>query len=205
MSAPSKNSLPRVTLVKGLSSVNALVRPGQTQKVFDRFGDRFRYSFPGFPDIVVTKVPADLRQVFRDEDKAWSWGAFLRRFSPHDVLFGDSYIFFDHARHAQERRLVSAPFHGRALRSYEQKMVDVVERRIDQWPTGVPISFFALSHRLASDVMSAVVFGVTDRGRIEQLDRALANYFGILNGVVFEGLAAVGLLTGGRIPRHPQL
>lgn len=205
MPSELRKSLPRVTLANGLSSVNALVRPGHTQQVFNKFGDRFRYSFPGFPEIVVTRVPEDLRQVFRDEDKAWSWGEFLKRFSPHDVLFGDSYIFFDHTRHAQERRLISAPFNGRALKSYEQKMVDIVDRRIGQWPTGEPISFFALSHRLASDVMSSVVFGVTDQRRLEQLDRALANYFGILNGVVFESLAAVGLLTGGRIPRHPQL
>ncbi|WP_233224914.1 cytochrome P450 [Nocardia sp. MDA0666] len=185
--------------------MNALIRPGRTQEVFRRFGDRFSYRFPGFPEIVVTKNGGDLREVFLDRDKSWSWGAFLRRFSPHDVLFGDSYIFFDHAGHQRERRAISAPFNGKAVKSYQQKMVDVVDRNIDRWPVETPVSFFALSHRLASDVMAAVVFGVTDPHRMTALDRALSRYFSVVNGAQFEGLAALGLLTGGKIIRHPRL
>ena len=138
-------TLPRVGIRDFARDRGRFARPGRPRSPLWGMGDRVLIDFPVGPTVVLTSDPEDAKAVFANRDGALSFGEMLRRFTPHEPLFGsDAYIFREGDEHLKERRKVAPPLHGKALKSYERAMVDIVLRRLPEWPLGKPVSFSQL-------------------------------------------------------------
>ncbi len=173
-----------------------LFRPG-ARNCLRRFGgERVVLDAPFLPPLLFTGSVEDARALSTNED--FSFGQALRRMTAHDVMFGrDSFIFLEGSAHRAERKLVSPPFHGRALKSYEDAFVAAVRNNLTQWAVGSPISFLEIGYQLSLDAILAVVFGRTDPGVTAQLKRTMHGWFKALESRAFLGLTAMGLFTAG--------
>lgn len=187
------NSLPRATIRDLARDRGRFYKPNGRHSLLWEGGERFLIDFPVGPKLVVTSSPQDAKAVFSDRDGALSFGELLRRFTPHESLFGsDAFIFLDGEAHVQERRKIAPALHGKVLKSYERTMVDSVLRRLPEWPLGQPVEFSAIGSQLSLDVMMTVIFGVSKPERMQRLERAMLAYCAVTESPSFLG---VGLLT----------
>jgi cytochrome P450 len=200
------DSLPRVGIRDFARDRGRFARPGRPRSPLWGMGDRVLIDFPVGPTVVLTSDPEDAKAVFSNRDGALSFGEMLRRFTPHEPLFGsDAYIFREGDEHLKERRKVAPPLHGKALKSYERAMVDIVLRRLPEWPLGKPISFSQLGGQLALDVMMTVIFGVSDPDRMRRLERAMSAYNAVAESPSFLGVGVLTTLLSGRWTAIPRL
>jgi cytochrome P450 len=133
-----------------------------------RMGDRFLFNMPGASDAFCITNPDDIRQVFKAPGSVLQLTPALDRFSPHHVIFGENtLISMEGERHATNRRYQSPPFHGRALKSYEDAMVRLTEKALATWPMGEPVSFRDVAGPIALDIVAEVIFGMTDPQRVQ--------------------------------------
>ncbi|APA74585.3 cytochrome P450 [Mycobacterium avium] len=198
--------VPKVPLHSFARDGRKLLRPGAATSPLTRFGDRFVIDAPFVPPMMMTRSVEDARSLFTDPAESWSFGGMLQRFSAQDVLLGhDAFIFLDGEPHRAERKELSPHFRGRALKSYEALIADVVHRRVNDWPTDTPISFLSVGYRLSLDVMISIVFGITQPARAARLERALHNWFAAQKSRTFRSLALLAILAGGRVLPYPPL
>ncbi|MFD0360147.1 cytochrome P450 [Nocardia sp. GCM10030253] len=200
----SLRQLPRLR-TRHLGRIGGLLRPGTHRSPLLELGKRFVISPPGFPIMLVTHDMDDVRELFANHDD-FSIGQVLSRLSSHDMMFGkQTLIFLDGDEHRRERRLFSPPFQNKALRSYEDLMVEVVQRELPTWPVGEPIEFLKVGYDLAIGVLLGVVFGDVAPARRDRLKQAVSEWFGEIES---RGFLAVTLLTplfGGYTPPYPPL
>lgn len=200
----SLRDLPRLPL-RRLGELGGLLRPGTHRSPLLEFGERFVVTPPGFPTMLVTHEPGDVRALFANHDD-FSIGQVLSRFSSHDVMFGkQTMIFLDGEEHRSERKHFAPPFQTAALRSYEELMVEVVQRELPNWPVGEPFEFLTAGYDLAIGVLLGVVFGDVAPERRDRLRDAVRAWFGEIES---RGFLAVTLITpfiGGRTIPYPPL
>lgn len=196
--------LPRLR-TRHLGRLGGLLRPGTHSSPLLELGERFVVSPPAFPTMLVTHEPDDVRALFTDHEN-FSVGQVLSRFSSHDVMFGEeTLIFLDGEEHRRERKLFSPPFQHKALQSYEDLMVGVVERAIPTWPVDEPFAFLRAGYEMALDILLGVVFGDVEPGRMARLRRAVRAWF---DEIESRGFLTVTLLTpflGGHTLPYPPL
>lgn len=202
--AVSLDELPRLR-TRHLGRLGGLLRPGTHASPLLELGERFVVTPPAFPTMLVTHRPDDVRALFSDHEN-FSVGQVLRRFSSHDVMFGEqTLIFLDGEEHRHERKLFSPPFQHKALLSYEDLMVGVVERAIPTWPVDEPFEFLRAGYEMALDILLGVVFGDVVPERMARLRRAVRAWF---DEIESRGFLAVTLLTpflGGYTLPYPSL
>lgn len=200
----SLRDLPRLPL-RRLGELGGLLRPGTHRSPLMEFGERFVVTPPGFPTMLVTHEPGDVRALFANHDD-FSIGQVLSRFSSHDVMFGkQTMIFLDGEEHRSERKHFAPPFQTAALRSYEELMVEVVQRELPNWPVGEPFEFLTAGYDLAIGVLLGVVFGDVAPERRDRLRDAVRAWFGEIES---RGFLAVTLITpfiGGLTIPYPPL
>lgn len=141
-----------------------------------RLGDRFLFNLPGAVDALCVTNPNDVKRVFTASNSVLQLTPAMDRFTPHHAIFGDhTLISMEGEEHITNRRYASPPFHGQALKSYEETMVRLTEKALAAWPMGEEVSFRDRSGPIALDIIAEVVFGVTDerRGRLVR-DAAIA-------------------------------
>jgi len=183
--------LPRLR-TRHLGRLGGLLRPGTHSSPLLELGDRFVVSPPAFPDLLVTHRPEDVRALFADHEN-FSVGQVLSRFSSHDVMFGEeTLIFLDGEEHRRERKRFSPPFQHKALQSYEELMVGVVERAVPNWPVDEPFEFLRAGYEMALDILLGVVFGDVEAERMARLRRAVRLWF---DEIESRGFLTVTLLT----------
>lgn len=138
-----------------------------------RLGDRFLFNLPGAVDAFCVTHPDDVRQVFKASNSVLQLTPAMDRFVPHHAIFGEyTLISMEGSRHTTNRRYVSPPFHGRALKTYEEAMVRLTEKALATWPMGQEISFRDRSGPIALDIVAEVMFGVTDPQRSHRVRKA---------------------------------
>lgn len=200
----SLRHLPRLR-TRDFGQLGALLRPGTHSSPLLALGKRFVIAPPGFPTMLVTHDMDDVREVFGNHDD-FSIGQVLSRLSSHDRMFGkETLIFLDGDAHRQERKHFSPPFQSKALKSYEDLMVQVVERELPKWPVGEPIEFLKVGYDLAIGVLLGVVFGDVAQGRQERLQHAVAEWFGEIESRGFLAVTLMTPLLGGYTPPYPPL
>jgi cytochrome P450 family 135 len=193
------DTVPRVGIRDLARDRGRFFRPAGQRSPLRGLGDRFLITIPWGPKLVVTSSPQDAKAIFADRDGALSFGQLLRRFTPHESLFGsDAFIFLDGEAHVQERRKVAPPLHGKALKSYEQAMVDIVLRRLPEWPLGKPVEFSAIGGQLSLDVMMTVIFGVSKPERMQRLERAMLAHCAVTESPSFLSVGIVSMTLRGR-------
>ncbi len=141
-----------------------------------RLGDRFLLNLPGAVDALCVTHPNDVRAVFSASNSVLQLTPAMDRFLPHHAVFGENTLISMEGReHTTNRRYVSPPFHGRALKSYEAAMVRLTEKALASWPMGEEVSFRDRSGLIALDIVAEVMFGVTDPQRsLRVRDAAIA-------------------------------
>ena len=198
------NTLPRVGIRDLVRDHGRFLRPGRQRSPLWELGDRFLIDVG--PKVVVTSSPQDAKAVFADREGTLSFGEMLRRFTPHEPLFGsDAYIFREGEAHLTERRKIAPPLHGKALKSYERAMVDIVLRRLPEYPLGKPVRFSTIGGQLALDVMMTVIFGVSKPERMRRLERAMLAYGAVAEGPSFLGVGVLSTALRGRWVAIPRL
>lgn len=188
-----------------LAQLGGLIRPGAHSSPLVALGKRFVADPPGFPTMLVTHEMDDVREVFTNHED-FSIGQLMARLSSHDMVFGkETLIFLEGDDHRRERKLYSPPFQNKALKSYEELMIEVVERELPKWPVGEPIEFLTAGYDLAIGVLLGVVFGDVAPSRSGRLEDAVKAWF---HEIESRGFLAVTLLTpflGGFTPPYPPL
>src|SRR4051812_12478557 len=199
------DDLPHASLRDVVQGFGLYARPGTHRSRLHRLGERFVIDVPAFPTLLVTSKPEDAKAVLGASDGSLSFGQVLSRFMPHDVLFGeDAFIFLEGEEHLRERRKTGAPFHGQALKGYEERMEQVAQHALRGWTLDRPAPFIKLGYRLSMDVMMSVIFGV--RGdRSARLESAMHTYCNVVHHPTFLGLAFLAALTGGKQLPYPPL
>ncbi|MGN6872532.1 MAG: cytochrome P450 [Solirubrobacteraceae bacterium] len=194
------------SLPAGLRHAGRLVRPKQVIGWHGRVPDRLTLAVPLLPRILLLGNPEDARAVFTERDGALRFGEGLRRLAPHEPMFGhDALDALDGPEHTNFRRVLTAAFHGDALRGYERGIVAVTERHLRDFSTGVPVSFRALCRTLARDVISETVFGVREPARAARLADALDRLDEILESLELTGRFAAAVLRRGRWAPYPRI
>jgi hypothetical protein len=144
--------------------------------------------------------------VFTERDSGLRFGEGLRRLAPHEPMFGhDALDVLDGPDHTYFRRVLTAAFHGDALRGYERGIVAVTERHLRDFSTGVPVSFRALCRTLARDVITETVFGVREPRRVARLADALDRLDHILESLELTGRFAAAVIRRGRWAPYPRI
>ncbi|WP_163758267.1 cytochrome P450 [Mycobacterium botniense] len=194
----SLHDLPHARVWSAARDVPALLWPGAASSALGRLGERVVVDVPLLPPLLFTSSIADVRALLIDPEDNFSFGQVLRRLTAHDVIFGtDTLSFLEGAQHRAERKLVSPPYHGRALKSYEDAIAAVMRKHLERLPVGSPISFLKIGYQLAVDVMMSVVFGAAEPGATADLEQAMYGWFKALESPAFQGLSALGVFTGG--------
>ena len=194
------------SLPAGLRHTERLLRPEQVLDWHRGVPARLTLAVPLLPRILLLGDPEDARAVFTERDGALRFGEGLRRLAPHEPMFGhDALDMLDGSDHTHFRRVLTAAFHGDALRGYERGIVAVTERHLRDFSTGVPVSFRALCRTLARDVIAETVFGVREPRRAARLADALDRLDDILDSLELTGRFAAAVLRRGRWAPYPRI
>ena len=168
--------------------------------------ERYLMALPLAPKVLLTCSPDDCRAVFTEREGALLFGEGLRRFAPHEAMFGhDAIAALDGEDHTRFRRQLTAAFHGEALKGYEEGIVGATERRVSEWPLGRPVAFADLTHDLARDVIATTVFGVTQPDRARRLGAALDRLDAALNSLELAGRFAAAIVMRGWWAPYPRI
>jgi hypothetical protein len=172
----------------------------------DRTPERYVIKAPLAPALLMTSSPDDCRAIFTERDGKLLFGEALRRFAPHEAMFGhDAISSLDGDDHSRFRRRLTGAFHGEALRGYEEIIVAQTEAAMRGWPLGSPVRFAELTHRLARDVIVAAVFGVTHLARARRLQRALDRLDKMLSSLELGVRFAAAIVMRGWWAPYPQM
>jgi cytochrome P450 len=204
---PLDIALRRITaLPAGLRRAERLLRPERVLDWHGRVPDRLTLAVPLLPRILLLGGPEDARAVFTERDGALRFGEGLRRLAPHEPMFGhDALDSLDGPDHTDFRRVLTAAFHGDALRGYERGIVAVTERHLRGFSTGMPVSFRALCRTLARDVIAETVFGVRDPRRAARLAESLDRLDDIVESLELTRRFAAAVLRRGRWAPYPRI
>jgi hypothetical protein len=172
----------------------------------DRTPERYVIKAPLAPALLMTCSADDCRAIFTERDGKLLFGEALRRFAPHEAMFGhDAISSLDGDDHTRFRRRLTGAFHGEALRRYEDVIVAQTEAAMRGWPLGSPVRFAELTHRLARDVIVAAVFGVTHPARARRLQSALDRLDKMLSSVELGVRFAAAIVMGGWWAPYPHM
>jgi hypothetical protein len=180
--------------------------PQSFRRWTDTMPERYVMNLPLAPPVLLTCSPADCRALFTERGGALLFGEGLRRFAPHEAMFGhDAIAALDGEDHTRFRRQLTGAFHGEALKGYEAAIVEATERRIPQWPRDRPVRFGELMHDLARDVIATTVFGITEPERARRLGAALDRLDRALNSAELAGRFAAAIVMRGWWAPYPRI
>jgi cytochrome P450 len=141
-----------------------------------RYGDVFRVWFPAVGDVVFVGSPALVKELFdRDREGELS----IRDAGFLGPIFGERSVVVTVAeQHKQQRRMLTPPFHGAAMKACGIGIRDATVKAAEQWLQRGRINVHAAMVELTLDAALAVVLGPMAPERVEafrsQLRRTIA-------------------------------
>ena len=173
--------------------------PGRFIERCSRLGDRFTLHLPGVGKLLCLTNPEDLRRLFTAAPDVLEVASVINRILPATVFFGEESILESEGeRHVAERRRFAPPLHGEALKSYEPAMVAKTEEAVATWPYGEEICLKERIAPLALEIIMGVVFGVTDRQRLDRLRAHTLSFLATLESRRFRLQTVWGIARGGK-------
>jgi cytochrome P450 len=198
--------VPVGALPAAVSRLDRWVVPQRFLRWTDSAPERIWLGVPLAPRILFTCSPDDARIVFTERDGRLRFGEGLRRFAPHEALFGaDALDALDGPDHPRFRRQLTAAFHGDALRGYAAGIAATAARHVERWPTSQPVRFAELSRTLARDVIAETVLGVRDPERGRRLSAALDRLDRVAESPELTARMAAAILLRGRWAPFPRV
>lgn len=156
-----------------------------------RFGDMFTTRPLGVGDVVVVTRPEAIREVFTGERDVMHAGEANSVMGP--MLGSHSLLLLDGERHLRHRRMLTAPFHGEAVRAYARRVAAIAAEEVDSWPIGREFAIRPRMQAITLEVILRTVIGVSDERRLQRLRTLLRR------------LTRVGILEMWIAWAHPQL
>jgi cytochrome P450 len=127
---------------------------------------------------VVSVWDADLiKTVFTGDPEQWRAGEANARFLSAPAG-RNSVLVLDGAPHLRMRRMVLPPFHGEAVRKYEELIARATMAEVERWPVGEQFPIHPHMQAIALEVILRAVIGVRDERRLEHLRPLLARVAG---------------------------
>jgi cytochrome P450 len=133
-----------------------------------RYGDCFRARFQGIGEVVYVADPREVERVFKGAPDVFHAGeANASLFEP--AIGRSSSMTLDERDHLRRRKLLLPPFHGEALRRWEDVFAEVTTRELRRWPEGRPFQLLPAMKRITMEAILRAVLGVRDRDRLDEL------------------------------------
>jgi cytochrome P450 len=165
-------------------------------------GDRFVLTMPGTEAWLCLTDPSDIEVVFRAPAEQVYMAEVVRMLSPHELVLGPNQLTaLDGAEHLAKRRMLLPAFHGDALKSYTRTIEEKAREAAAKWPLERVAPALPLAQDVALEIIMAVVFGVTDRGRLDRLRKATLELTGYVASRRFVVQMAITNARGDRFQR----
>jgi cytochrome P450 len=140
-----------------------------------RYGDIFSLSFPGFHHIVYVAEPGLVKELFTgDPSELHAGEANATILEPAVGL--NSVLTLDEGPHMRQRKLLLAPFHGRAIEHYRDVMRASAQRDMETWPVGERFALRDHTQRITLDVILRAVYGFGEDDDLEEAHRIVGEF-----------------------------
>jgi cytochrome P450 family 135 len=137
-----------------------------------RYGDVFTMKIIPLGRVVTIADPALVKEVLTGPAEVFHAGDSNRRFL-QPVLGSRGVLVLDEDEHMSTRKRLLPPFHGDAIRRYEQVIREETEKRIERWPIGKTIRMDRETRAITLEVIMRTVFGAGDSPQLAELRKAL--------------------------------
>ena len=159
-----------------------------------RYGDVVTLGTTFDERFVLVFSPELVKQVFQGSPQQLHAGEANALLGP--IVGHRSVLLLDGPEHLRHRRLMSPPFHGRAMLGWIETMREATDAEIDGWPVGEPFSMHASMQTLTLRVIVRAVFGYERGPAADELSAALRAMIEPLGSR--SGLMLVASLVRGR-------
>lgn len=156
VSLPPASSVPPI-----LQGYHLVFRPTQfMEECAARLGSNFTLQLPRNRPVITFSDPDAIRQIFTGEPDHLYAGEGNRILKP--VVGPQSLLLLDGAKHKRDRKLMTPPFHGDRMRAYGDTMLAIMQRHIDEWPSGKVFKLHEAMQAVTLDVILMTVFGLAE-------------------------------------------
>lgn len=161
---PSPPRLPKV--VQGLGY--AFFRRQFVDRMTAAYGEAFTIKVPVFGNMVVVTDATLAKQVFAANPEE------LGNIKPSLArVFGPGSVFaLEGAEHRRRRKLLTPPFHGKAIKNYESIVEEETLREMASWPEGRQFETLEPMMRITLNIILRAIFGA-DGAELETLRRII--------------------------------
>src|SRR4051812_3514832 len=133
----------------------------------DRYGEMFSVAFPSFGRVVYLADPKLVKELFTgDPTQLHAGEANATILEP--AVRPNSVLTLDEGAHMRQRKLLLAPFHGRAVEHYREVILASVRRDMETWPVGMPFALRDHTQRITLDVILRAVYGFVENDDLEE-------------------------------------
>ncbi|BBZ01420.1 cytochrome P450 [Mycolicibacterium chitae] len=141
------------TLLQGLGY--AFFRRQVVTAMTARHGEAFRLRVPLFGNMIVVTDPALAKQVFTASPED------LGNIQPNlSRVFGPGSVFaLDGAEHRRRRKLLTPPFHGKAMKNYEKIVEEETLAETASWPEQREFETLEPMMRITLNIILRAIFG----------------------------------------------
>jgi cytochrome P450 len=122
-----------------------------------RYGDVVTLGTTFDERFVLVFSPELVRRVFQGQPTELHAGEANALLGP--IVGRRSVLLLDEGEHLRHRRLMSPPFHGRAMLAWLAAMREAADAEIDAWPVGEPFAIHPSMQALTLRVIVRAVFG----------------------------------------------
>jgi cytochrome P450 len=123
-----------------------------------RYGDVVTLGTTFDERFVLVFSPELVKRVFQGPPQQLHAGEANELLGP--IVGHRSVLLLDGPEHLRHRRLISPPFHGRAMLGWIETMRQATDAEIDSWPVGEPFLMHASMQALTLRVIVRAVFGL---------------------------------------------
>jgi cytochrome P450 family 135 len=167
------------------------------------YGDVFMLRIaPRRRRLVLVARPEVIREVFAGPATTFHAGESNKILEP--LMGSHSLLMLDEDEHLAARRQLMPAFSGAALRGYRDLVAEITREQIAGWPTGSPVALHPRFQTVTLEVIMRVVFGVTDRARLDRL-RPLVERIVAVNALIMLAAYYPKLRQYGPWRRHLEI
>ncbi len=146
-------------------------RPGPfLQRCRARYGDVFTIRIAGETWVFLSD-PEDVKRTFTGDPRLLRAGEANAILRP--VVGSRSVLLLDEPQHMIDRKLMLPPFHGERMQRYGEIMEQTTREEIARWPRDAPLALWPRMQAITLEVIVRAVFGVRERGRMDELEGRL--------------------------------
>ncbi len=167
---PVPKGPPLPTLLQSYLALQWLVPYGRWAQ--RRYGDVFRMRLVPLGRVVAVADPTLIKEVLTGPPEVFHAGHSNRRFL-QPALGKRGILVLDEDEHMATRKRLLPPFHGEAIKRYEQVIREETERRIERWRIGKTIRMHRETRAITLEVIMRTVFGAADSPELDELRDAL--------------------------------